>query len=81
MTPGAPKDPEDKGPDRVDLLVHDIRAALSDVIGGLRLIEPNDLPEAAQQYLEKIELVDGHVIAPRNDGAWEVGPTKTPEKR
>lgn len=43
-------------PDKVELLAHDIRAAVSDVIGGLRLIDPDDLSEAAREQVSRIHV-------------------------
>ncbi|UWQ16310.1 ATP-binding protein [Jannaschia sp. M317] len=37
-------------------MAHDIRAAVSDVIGGLRLIEPEDLPEATREQLGRVHV-------------------------
>ncbi|WGH78154.1 hybrid sensor histidine kinase/response regulator [Jannaschia ovalis] len=44
-----------RDPDSRDLLAHDIRAAMSDVIGGLRLIEGTPLPEAVRGQLDRIQ--------------------------
>ncbi|TFL17771.1 hybrid sensor histidine kinase/response regulator [Jannaschia formosa] len=46
----------DAPPDRRDLLAHDIRAAVSDVIGGLRLIDPDDLSEVNREQLGRIHV-------------------------
>lgn len=43
-------------PDPIELLAHDIRATVSDVIGGLRLIDPDDLPEAAREQIGRIHV-------------------------
>ncbi|GIT92505.1 hypothetical protein JANAI62_29630 [Jannaschia pagri] len=43
-------------PDPVELLAHDIRAAVSDVIGGLRLIDPDDLSEAAREQFGRVHV-------------------------
>ncbi|MGB3556169.1 MAG: ATP-binding protein [Jannaschia sp.] len=43
-------------PDPIDLLAHDIRAAVSDVIGGLRLIDPDDMPEGVREQLGRIHV-------------------------
>ena len=43
-------------PDWRALLAHDLRAAMSDVIGGLRLIEPDSLPEAARTQIGRIHV-------------------------
>src|SRR6056297_2056114 len=43
-------------PDRRDLLAHDIRAAVSDVIGGLRLIDPEDLSEVNREQFGRVHV-------------------------
>lgn len=48
--------PGSDAPDRRDLLAHDIRAAVSDVIGGLRLIDPDGLPEAAREQMGRVHV-------------------------
>lgn len=40
----------------MELLAHDVRAAVSDVIGGLRLIDPDDLSEAAREQVSRIHV-------------------------
>lgn len=41
------------GAEPADLLAHDIRAAVSDVIGGLRLVDADALPPAARAQVER----------------------------
>jgi CheY-like chemotaxis protein len=43
-------------PDTRALLAHDIRAAVADVIGGLRLIDPGLLPEMARTQLGRVQV-------------------------
>jgi len=44
------------------LLGHDLRAALSDVLGGLRLISPEDLPGPARLQVERVRAA-GELLA------------------
>lgn len=50
--PSAHPDPRQEA---ARLLAHDIRAAVSDVIGGLRLIQPDDLSQAPREQLGRIQ--------------------------
>lgn len=63
-----------------DLLGHDLRAALSDVIGGLRLIEQDKLPPATRVQLERIRAAGEtlarlmeEALSQMPDGAYPVG--------
>ncbi|MEM9795462.1 MAG: ATP-binding protein [Pseudomonadota bacterium] len=49
MTPPGEDDPDPR-----DLLAHDIRAAVTDVIGGLRLIELEELPETVRDQVGRV---------------------------
>ncbi len=65
LIPGIPHGSEnaDLAPsERVSLLNHDIRAAMSDVIGGLRLVDPDDLPFEARAQLNRVRS-SGEVLA------------------
>ena len=44
----------DGPPDARQLLAHDIRAAVSDVIGGLRLLERDRLPQEATRQIDRV---------------------------
>lgn len=46
--------PGDADDGRMILLGHDLRAAVSDIIGGLRLIDPEGLADAARLQLERV---------------------------
>lgn len=49
-------------PGRLSLLGHDLRSAVSDIIGGLRLIDQSGLDDAARLQLERIRA-SGEVLA------------------
>ena len=59
--PGGPDDPVrgDRSlseiPDERQLLAHDIRSAVSDIIGGLRLIDQEGLPHAARAQVDRVQ--------------------------
>lgn len=42
-------------PDRRELLAHDIRSAMSDVIGGIRLVDRERLPDAALEQIDRAQ--------------------------
>ena len=42
-------------PDGMQLLAHDIRSAVSDVIGGVRLMDRDTLPDDALQQLDRVQ--------------------------
>ncbi|WP_298431131.1 ATP-binding protein [uncultured Jannaschia sp.] len=73
-------------PDPLDLLGHDIRAAVSDVIGGLRLIDGDPLPEDVRGQLARIQassellarLVEELLSGGGNEGEDEVGNLNLP---
>lgn len=48
--------------ERISLLNHDIRAAMSDVIGGLRLVESDQLPPETRTQLDRVRS-SGEVLA------------------
>ena len=50
---GKPKEPPAE-PGRVSLLGHDLRAAMSDVIGGLRLIDERAIDDKARLQLQRV---------------------------
>lgn len=52
---GAEGDPG-RTPGRAALLGHDLRAAVSDILGGLRLIDPSALDEAGRLQFERVRL-------------------------
>ena len=54
MTEGTDPDPPAR-PDALKLLAHDIRSAISDVIGGLRLMDREMLPEGAAVQYERVQ--------------------------
>ncbi|MGB3317294.1 MAG: response regulator [Albidovulum sp.] len=49
-------------PARLTLLGHDLRAAVSDIIGGLRLIDHDSLDQAARLQLERVRA-SGEILA------------------
>lgn len=52
----------DFGVDKMTLLGHDLRAALSDIIGGLRLIDQTSVDEATRLQLERVRA-SGEILA------------------
>ena len=62
--PGTPD------PERVSLWSHDLRAALSDVIGGLRLIDEEGLSDEARVQLSRVRL-SGEALARLLDSALQ----------
>lgn len=71
---------------RFSLLGHDLRAAVSDVLGGLRLVPHQGLSEAAEQQLERVRaaaeemarlLEDGIMLAAEHSGAAAIRPVST----
>ncbi len=54
--------------DALRLYGHDIRAAVSDVIGGLRLIDPSRVPADVQTQLDRVRVA-GETLADLIDGA------------
>lgn len=54
--------------DALRLYGHDIRAAVSDVIGGLRLMDMDRLPPEAQTQIERVRIA-GETLAELIDGA------------
>lgn len=59
---GKPVAPSGDTSDRLTLLGHDLRAAVSDIIGGLRLINQNDLDDATRLQLERVRT-SGEILA------------------
>lgn len=74
---------------RVALLGHDLRAAVSDIIGGLRLIEPASLGEPIRLQLERIRaasemlalLLEDGLAAMVGEGAADPQPVSLPLTR
>lgn len=65
--------------DALRLYGHDIRAAVSDIIGGLRLMDVDRLPPDAQTHIERVRVA-GETLAELVDGAMmlasgQEGPT------
>jgi two-component system, OmpR family, aerobic respiration control sensor histidine kinase ArcB len=54
--------------DALRLYGHDIRAAVSDIIGGLRLMDVDRLPPDAQTHIERVRVA-GETLAELVDGA------------
>ena len=54
--------------DALRLYGHDIRAAVSDIIGGLRLMDVDRLPPDAQTQIERVRIA-GETLAELVDGA------------
>lgn len=61
MTPEKPDGPiglgaDDRGPkNRFSLLSHDLRSALSDILGGLRLIESDRLDHSTLEHIDRVK--------------------------
>ena len=66
MSDGNHKDASQSGRDydagKMTLLGHDLRAAVSDIIGGLRLIDHGSVNEATRLQLERVRA-SGEVLA------------------
>ncbi len=60
--PGSAAKPQPDGPGRMTLLGHDLRAAVSDIIGGLRLIDHDGLGDATRLQLERVRA-SGEILA------------------
>ncbi|MBF9047466.1 response regulator [Rhodobacterales bacterium LSUCC0031] len=65
--------------DTLQLFSHDIRSAMSDVIGGLRLLDRHRLPPEAQLQIDRVQaaadtlagLVDGALLAAAGDRLFQ----------
>ncbi|KFI31543.1 hybrid sensor histidine kinase/response regulator [Haematobacter massiliensis] len=85
MTERAPgSDARGERASRLSLLGHDLRAAMSDIIGALRLIDQSGLDPATRLQLERIRaagegmallLEEGLSLLPGEDGSTDVHPT------
>lgn len=60
--PTPPQAASPSQPERLALIGHDLRAALSDVVGGLRLIDPAGMDQIARLQLERVRSA-GEVLA------------------
>lgn len=60
--PTPPQAASPSQPERLALIGHDLRAALSDVVGGLRLIDPAGMDQVAKLQLERVRSA-GEVLA------------------
>ncbi|KFI33460.1 histidine kinase [Haematobacter missouriensis] len=82
LAPGS--DARGERASRLSLLGHDLRAAMSDIIGALRLIDQSGLDPATRLQLERIRaagegmallLEEGLSLLPGEDGSTDVHPT------